>query len=96
MLVYAFASLLTLPLVSAGVHKLKLQKLPTASHDLAQETAHLAHKYGGMGQTPLVGTSSGRHLRYNRPSQNENGESLLWTQDEFNGGHQVPLSSACI
>ena len=90
MILSRLAPLVLLPLVAAaGVHKLKLQKLQPAAHDLAFEPARLAEKYGG--QTPLAGAGgAGRNVRLTRPSPDD---GLFWTQEEVNGGHQVPLTS---
>lgn len=78
------ATLVVLPFTSAGVHKLKLNKLQV-SPGHALETAHLTEKYGAQTlhqQLPLMGAGgAGRNLR---PS----------TREEFNGGGQsVPLTN---
>ena len=64
------------------------------------QTAYLAQKYGAQAnsQTPLMGAGgSGRRLWAGRPSKNEDGENLFWTQETaettLTGGHGVPLSS---
>ncbi|KAG6916631.1 hypothetical protein DXG01_006127, partial [Tephrocybe rancida] len=78
-----------LPFVSAaGVHKLKLKKLPPAASNPTLEATYLAEKYGGLSpKTPLMGTGgSGRQVA--SPTSN-NGEQLHWTQ----GGHNVPLTN---
>ncbi|KAG6917891.1 hypothetical protein DXG01_000500 [Tephrocybe rancida] len=78
-----------LPFVSAaGVHKLKLKKLPSAASNPALEATYLAEKYGSpSSQTPLMGTGgSGRRVA--RPTSKD-GEQLYWTQ----GGHNVPLTN---
>ena len=88
--------LLLLPFVAADVHKLKLKKLQPTVQNPALETAYLAEKYGAYGQVPMMGAGgSGRNIRLTRPSHNELGQELVWTQEEFNvdGGHSVPLSS---
>lgn len=89
--------LLLIPFVAAeGVHKLKLKKLPRTVENPVFETAYLAEKYGGNGQVPIMGAGgSARNIRLTRPSHNENGQELVWAQNEFNadGGHSVPLSS---
>jgi saccharopepsin len=57
------------------------------------ESAYLAEKYGApqSGQLPLLGAGgSGRRMK--RPTM-RNGEQLLWTQEQINGGHPVPLTS---
>lgn len=93
-----FSPLLLFPFVSAaGVHRLKLQKIQLQNHNPLLETAYLAEKYGGQQQTPLMGAGgAGRQLRASRPSKNEDGDDLLWTQEMiFGGGHNVPLSSKC-
>lgn len=84
------APLVILPFAAAaGVHKLKLQKLQPVSQDLAFESAHLAEKYGG--QVPMFGAGgAGRNVRLARPTPDD---GLFWTQEEFTGGHQVPLTS---
>ena len=93
MLLSAFAStLFLLPFASAGVHKLKLNKLPQVSPGHPLETAYLAEKYGAQApyqQLPLMGAGgAGRNIR---PSTEE--DDLFWTQEIINGGHNVPLSS---
>ena len=97
MLLSRLAPLVLLPFVAAeGVHKLKLKKIPQESRNHALETAYLAEKYGAYGQVPMMGAGgSGRNIRLTRPSHNELGQELVWTQEEFNvdGGHSVPLSS---
>ena len=82
MLLSALSPLLVLPLVSAGVHKFKLQKLPPADSNPSLESAYLAEKYGGRSQVPLMGSGIGRNVRLSRPSV-QDGEELFWTQDEF-------------
>ncbi|KAG8987192.1 Vacuolar protease A [Tulasnella sp. JGI-2019a] len=86
-------SVLTLALLplaaNAGVHRLKLQKLPPAQQQGGRsDVEHLALKYGA--QVPLGGFGgSGR--------KTPKDESLYWTQNEpeFNAqhGHGVPLSN---
>jgi len=72
---------------------LKLHKLPRAANNPAFETAYLAEKYGAESQVPLMGAGgAGRRIMPNRPSFNEHGEQMLWTQ-EIQGGHGVPLSN---
>ena len=90
--------LLLLPFASAaGVHKLKLHKLALENTNPLLETAYLSEKYGAQLQLPLMGAGgSGRQLRVSRPSVNDNGEDLFWTQEMINGGHNVPLSSKSI
>lgn len=89
--------LLLIPFVAAeGVHKLKLKKVQPTAQNPVLETAYLAEKYGGYSQVPMMGAGgSGRNIRLTRPTHNENGEELVYTQNEFNadGGHSVPLSS---
>ncbi|KAH7926766.1 Asp-domain-containing protein [Leucogyrophana mollusca] len=93
MLLSAFTSLLLLPFASAGVHKLKLQKLPQVTPGHALETAYLAEKYGGVQtpyqQLPLMGAGgAGRTVR---PSPEDD---LFWTQEQLlKGGHNVPLTN---
>lgn len=97
MILSTLAPLLLLPLASAsGVHKLQLKKLPPAERNHDLEALHLAEKYGMNGlQTPLMGAGgTGRQLKASRPSVNEDGEPLFWTQDMAKkGGHGVPLTS---
>lgn len=92
MLLSAFATTLCLlPFASAGVHKLKLNKLPQVLPGHALETAYLAEKYGAAPyqQLPLMGAGgAGRHIR---PPTGE--DDLFWTQEVINGGHDVPLTS---
>ncbi|KAG6860376.1 aspartic proteinase precursor [Termitomyces sp. Mi166 len=73
---------------AAGVHKLKLKKLPPVSNNPVLEAAYLADKYGASDQSPLMG-AGGAGRRLDRPTSKD-GEQLLWTQE----GHNVPLSSA--
>ena len=79
-----------LPLASAGrTHRLKLHKVPPTSASPAFESAYLAEKYGGVQpqQLPLMGTGgSGRRI-------GGLGEPQFWTQQEIQGGHQVPLTN---
>ena len=94
MIFSVFAPLLLLPFASAGVHKLKLHKIAHENFNPTLETAYLSEKYGGQAQLPLMGAGgAGRQLRLSRPSVNEEGEDLFWTQEMINGGHNVPLSS---
>lgn len=100
MILSALTPLLLLPFFStaeAGVHRLKLHKLPRVANHRDLETAYLAEKYGVQGQTPLMGAGgAGRQLRMDKPAFNEEGEELLWTQHQQQlnkGGHGVPLSS---
>ncbi|EIN10642.1 endopeptidase [Punctularia strigosozonata HHB-11173 SS5] len=80
--------------VSAGVHRMKLHKLPPASRDHALESAYLAEKYGAPQQAALLGAGgAGRNVRVSRPPVNDDGESLFWTQAHINSGHGVPLSN---
>jgi len=83
-----------LPFVAAsGIHKLKLQKLPSAASNPELESAYLAEKYGAplQAQFPLMGAGgSGRRMQ--RPSMKGN-EQLYWTQEELKGGHGVPLTN---
>jgi len=93
MLLSAFATtLVLLPFASAGVHKLKLNKLPQVSPGHALETAYLAEKYGVPApyqQLPLMGAGgAGRNVR---PQTDD--DDLFWTQEIINGGHNVPLTS---
>lgn len=88
-----FLSLLPLVAAAAGVHKLKLQKLPSAASNPDLESAYLAEKYGAplQSQFPLMG-AGGSGRRFPRPSM-KNGEQLFWTQEQLKGGHGVPLTS---
>ncbi|TBU49536.1 endopeptidase [Dichomitus squalens] len=95
MLLSRLAPLVLLPFAAAaGLHKLKLKKLPPASSNPALESAYLAEKYGGRSQVPLMGAGTGRNVRLSRPAV-QDGEELFWTQEEFSveGGHNVPLSN---
>ena len=83
-----------LPFVCANrIHKLKLHKTPSVATNTELESAYLAEKYGALqvGQLPILG-AGGSGRRTKRPTMRD-GEQLLWTQEQFNGGHQVPLSS---
>ncbi|KAG8911623.1 Vacuolar protease A [Tulasnella sp. 408] len=88
----ALATVALLPLAAhAGVHRMKLQKLPAQSHDGLSDVAHLAQKYGG--QVPLGGFGgSGRKV-----AVEDKDDSLYWTQNQQDlinkGGHGVPLSN---
>ena len=95
MLLSVFSPLLLLPFVSAGgVYKHKLHKLAPQHNNPVLETAYLSEKYGAQPQLPLMGAGgAGRQLRLSRPSVNDEGEDLFWTQEMINGGHNVPLSS---
>ncbi|KAG2360514.1 aspartic peptidase domain-containing protein [Suillus spraguei] len=87
-------TLCLLPFASAGVHKLKLNKLPPVSPTHSLETAYLAEKYGAVPyqQLPLMGAGgAGRHIR---PSTGK--DDLFWTQEVINGGHDVPLTKIFI
>ncbi|KAG5650529.1 hypothetical protein H0H81_011934 [Sphagnurus paluster] len=78
--------LAALPFVSgAGVHKLKLKKLPPSlSRNPALEGAYLAEKYGAQLQSPMMGVGgSGRRIP----------EHLSDTQAGIEGGRRVPLIS---
>ncbi|GLB33847.1 putative peptidase A1 family protein [Lyophyllum shimeji] len=88
---YAPFALALLPFVSAGVHKLKLKKLPPVHNNPALESAYLAEKYGAQLQTPLMG-AGGAGRRVSRPTTKD-GEPLFWTQESLKGGHNVPLSN---
>lgn len=83
-----------LPLVTAKVHKLKLQKIPPTASNPDLETAYLAEKYGAPAQVqfPLMG-AGGSGRRVERPSTDNLGEPLFWTQEQLKGGHGVPLTS---
>jgi len=84
-------SLLPLAAQAAGVHKLKLHKLPKSedSNPLL-ESAYLAEKYGGENQQALFGAGgAGRRFR----PANPNNEQLFYTQEQLKGGHNVPLSN---
>lgn len=91
MLLSAFATLLLLPFASAGVHKLKLHKIPQVTPGHALETAYLAEKYGATvspQQLPLMGAGgAGRNIR---PAPED---ELYWTQEDLSDGHKVPLTS---
>jgi len=77
-----------LPFVLADVHKLKLNKIPQTAGNPELESLYLAEKYGSQHQNPLLGAGgAGRRL------EQQNGESLYWSQAAINGGHEVPLSS---
>ncbi|KAG6327815.1 hypothetical protein ID866_11274, partial [Astraeus odoratus] len=90
MLLSAFATLILIPFASAGVHRLKLQKVPGSIHRHALEVAYLAQKYGMQvpyQQLPLMGADgTGRNIR---PTPQDD---LYWTQEDLlDGGHNVPL-----
>ncbi|KAH9938150.1 aspartic peptidase A1 [Fomitopsis serialis] len=92
------APLLLLPLAAAagGIHKLKLNKIPRTPSSPELEAAYLAEKYGGnQQQQPIFGAGGvGRNVRLARPTHSEDGEELLWTQEDvLQGGHSVPLSN---
>ncbi|KIK06665.1 hypothetical protein K443DRAFT_673949 [Laccaria amethystina LaAM-08-1] len=76
---------------ASRIHKLKLHKLPPTASNPEFESAYLAEKYGASGsqpQLPFLGVGgTGRRVVM------QNGEQLLWTQDEMKGGHSVPLSN---
>ncbi|KIJ43148.1 hypothetical protein M422DRAFT_170318 [Sphaerobolus stellatus SS14] len=87
----AVLSLLLFPFASAvdGVHRMKLEKLPTVPYeDHALAVAHLARKYGA--QKPLAGAAGlGRKFASGRHS-----EDLYWSQskEDMNGRHSLPLN----
>ena len=85
-------SLFILPLsaTAAGVHKLKLHRLPQADTNPALESAYLAEKYGGQQQLLFGAGGTGRRLR---PSNSPSSEQMFYTQEQLKGGHNVPLSS---
>ncbi|KAI0732903.1 aspartic peptidase A1 [Fomitopsis betulina] len=93
------APLLLLPFAAAagGIHKLKLNKIARTPSSPELEVAYLAEKYGGGNefQQPMFGAGGvGRNVRLAQPTHNEDGEELLWTQEELlKGGHTVPLSN---
>jgi saccharopepsin len=76
------------------VHKLKLQKIPSAASNPELESAYLAEKYGAPQQVqfPLMG-AGGSGRRVERPPTNSLGEPLFWTQEQLKGGHGVPLTN---
>lgn len=85
--------LFLLPYVSAGVHKLKLQKIPQASSSHILETAYLAEKYGvevPLQYVPLMGAGgTGRNIHLNSHDEDLHQDQA----DLVNGGHEVPLKS---
>lgn len=84
-----------LPFIYANrIHKLKLQKVPPVASNPELESALLAEKYGASqpGQLPLMG-AGGTGRRMKRPAMKD-GEQLLWTQEQLNSGHSVPLTSS--
>ncbi|KAG5637376.1 hypothetical protein H0H81_004801, partial [Sphagnurus paluster] len=85
---YTPVVLAALPFVyGAGVHKLKLKKLPTTSSNPALEGAYLAEKYGAQLQSPMMGVGgSGRRIPTSR-----NGEHLFYTQEDVKGGHHFKV-----
>ncbi|KAF7352759.1 Aspartic peptidase A1 [Mycena venus] len=83
-----------LPLViTARVHKLKLNKLPAVNDNPELEAAYLAEKYGAplQPQVPLMG-AGGSGRRVDRPAHMGD-DDLFWTQEQLKGGHGVPLSN---
>ncbi|KAG9020868.1 Vacuolar protease A, partial [Tulasnella sp. UAMH 9824] len=88
----ALAAVALLPLAAhAGVHRMKLQKLPNQSQDGVSDVAHLAQKYGA--QIPLGGFGgAGRKV-----ASDDKDNNLYWTQNQqefiHGGGHEVPLSN---
>jgi saccharopepsin len=83
------APMLLASTATAAVHRMQLKKLPEQTLVSPEaEAAHLATKYGAV-QSPMVVPTSNSRLFAGRPSKNEDGEDLFWTQ----GGHNVPLSS---
>jgi saccharopepsin len=85
--------LLLIPFAQAGVHKLKLNKLPPADRNPALESLYLSQKYGGDAQVSIAGAGGLGRQFASRPSKNEQGEDLFWTQEDLKGGHNVPLSN---
>lgn len=88
------AFLLLLPFVSAEVQRVKLHKLPQTADNRIHEVAYLAEKYGAGDQLSM--NSLDTQIRYSRPTHDEEGKDLFWTQDQevLNGGHSVPLTSS--
>ena len=88
------ASLFLLPFASAEIQRLKLHKLPQNTDNRVLEVAYLAEKYGAGEQ--LTADRLDTHVQYSRPTHDEEGKQLLWTQEQqiLNGGHGVPLSSS--
>ncbi|KAF5333518.1 hypothetical protein D9611_002462 [Ephemerocybe angulata] len=92
MLLSALAlAVLPLSATAAGVHKLKLHKLPKAADsNPILESAYLAEKYGGQNQQAILGAgASGRRYRPSTPAN----EQMFYTQEQLKGGHNVPLSN---
>lgn len=89
MLSTALVSLSLVAAASAGVHKLKLQKItPESAEHVASlsSVAQLGQKYGV--QMPVV----------SKPLSRNGEDDLYWAQvaqDPLKGGHSVPLSSEC-
>ena len=54
MILTTVVPLIPLPLVTAGVHKLKLHRVQTALRDPVLEAAYVTEKYGGP-RTPSIG-----------------------------------------
>ncbi|GAA5985374.1 hypothetical protein JCM11641_006380 [Rhodosporidiobolus odoratus] len=83
----------------AGMHRMKLQRLPPASADMATHTAALADKYisrfAQQGNQFVFG--NGRKGKY--PPSRDQDFSVMREHDDFNsglqanGGHGVPLSN---
>ncbi|POY70891.1 hypothetical protein BMF94_6068 [Rhodotorula taiwanensis] len=100
MLTYATTALALLGAASsveAGVHKLKLHKLPKATSDYsAQHTASLVEKYMGRFQLPFAASTS-NNAKY-PPSRNDEYKIMLeneqWKNSvETAGGHSTPLTN---
>ncbi|KAI9448054.1 aspartic peptidase A1 [Lactarius indigo] len=92
MLLPAVVPFLLIPYVAAaGVHKLKLKKIDLSPVNPSLEGAYLAEKYGAQApaQMPLLGTGGqGRRLD-SLPHRDD----LYRTQEDLNGGHNVPLTN---
>jgi len=91
-----FLALLPL-VVTARVHKLKLQKIEPVASNSEFEASYLAQKYGAPNQVqlPMMG-AGGAGRRIQRPTTSGD-EPLFWTQESTGkGGHSVPLTGSSV
>lgn len=80
------------PLVSAGVHRLKLQKLSPSSLYPELESAFFAEKYASQSQSLMGAGGQGHRISFT--NRNDGGLDTA-TQENLKDGHGVPLESIC-
>ncbi|GAA5883276.1 hypothetical protein JCM3774_001745 [Rhodotorula dairenensis] len=104
MLTYATTALALLgaaSTVDAGVHRLKLHKLPKAASDYhsAAHTASLVEKYLGRFQVPFQSSGGGADLKY-PPGRGDDDFKIMLENEQWKhavetqgGGHSTPLTN---